>query len=152
MLSGAESTALMTETQPGSRGDALITVVSKDAAPPSLKLEAEATGTESPIPLALAATGGLAGEEVAIKLMGLPESFRLTRGYRAPGGDWMLPPGDEQGVQLIAPVVPPEPVVIAVAAVDSKTGKPKGPVKEIEVRIEPASAPPQTKIMDRLGE
>ena len=145
-----DAAAIVADQFPSGRGDALITIVSKDAAQGNLNLEAAASGSESPIPLTLAATGGLDGEPVAIKLMGLPESFRLTKGFREEGGAWTLPPGDEQGVELIAPVVPPEPVTIAVAAVDPMTGEPKGPVKEIEVKIEPASGPPQAKIMDRL--
>jgi hypothetical protein len=145
-----EAVALMSRPASLTRGDALITVISKSGAEKPLTLEAAATGTESPISLTFAAIGGLPEEPVAIKLMGLPESFRLTKGSKLSGGNWLLAPGEQVGVELIAPVVPAEPVVISVAAVEPVTGALKAPVKEMRVLIEPAAGPPGGKIEDRI--
>ena len=148
---GTSAVALISG-EAGHKGDSRITIISKSHPLGDLTAAAASGETGTPIPLMFATSGLMPGDIAAIKLMGLPESFRLTKGMRISEGGWLLRPGEEQGVQLVAPVVPPEPLIITVAAVEPVSGALKSPMREMQLNIEPANAPPdQGKITKRLG-
>ena len=146
------SAASLIGAEAGRKGNSRITIVSKSHLAGDLTTATASGATGTPIPLNFTTSGLMPGDLTAIKLMGLPESFRLTKGMRISQGAWLLAPGEEQGVELVAPVVPPEPLIISVAAVEPGSGEFKSPLREMRVYIEPASAPPdEAKITKRLG-
>jgi hypothetical protein len=92
------------------------------------------------IPLSLRAGAGTPGQDLALKLSGLPDKAYLTAGTRLSGDAWMLRPGEELGVKLVVPPTHTGQFAISVEAIEARTGDLAAPVKEMTVDVRPALA------------
>jgi hypothetical protein len=121
----------------------------KPVAIAQLEVEDASGSASSPIPLALRADPAIPGQNLALRLSGLPENASLTAGTRVGNDAWMLRPGEERGVKLMVPSSQPSQFSITVEAIEPRTGDLAAPVKEITVSlapgpvadIQPAAAP-----------
>lgn len=103
-----------------------------------------------PIPLDLAAIAAEDEPPLALKITGLPGDAYLTQGTEIADGEWMLKPGEIEGVKLVVPQAQSPQLDLAVAAVEVKTGTQAAPPREMTVELDlnavnvlPASAPPE---------
>lgn len=112
------------------------------------------------IPLNISAEPGVPNQDIALRLSGLPADAYLTAGTKLANNAWILKPGEELGVKLMIPSAQTSPVLIAVDAIEPRTGDLAAPTEEIKValenaapatntqagppasQVEPASAPP----------
>lgn len=102
------------------------------------------------IPLSISAEGALPDQDIALRLSGLPADAYLTAGTKLANNDWILKPGEELGVKLMIPSAQTSPLLIAVDAIEPRTGDLAAPTEEMSValgndspaQVEPASAPP----------
>ena len=116
-------------------------------------------GLNSMIPLSLHADAPGGGQDIILKLSGLPKSAYLTAGSRVNDNDWQLTSADATGVKLVVPRADTPSFSIAVTALEPKTGEPAAPPKEMTVAITgaadvamvPASAPPNTAKVSQPG-
>lgn len=103
--------------------------------------------TNALIPLALHAEPAVSGDDMMLKISGLPDKAYLTTGQRAGIGDWTLSLDDLRDVKLIVPKSTTPELMLDVTAIDTKSGQIAAPVESLivalsDVKIEPASAPP----------
>jgi len=103
---------------------------------------ADAAGTaRSMIPLSLAVDTSGTGQDLALRVSGLPDSAYLTAGIRLAGNAWLLKPREANNVKLVVPDAKQGPLELTVAAIEAKTGELAAPVKDMAVRIAPAVDP-----------
>lgn len=109
---------------------------------------ADAVGvTNSYIPLALHAEPAGLGEDMLLKISGIPEGAYLTTGHRENDQIWSLSLADLKDVKLVVPKATDPELDLAVAAFEPKTGELAAPVKTMtvalnDVQVQPASGPP----------
>jgi hypothetical protein len=105
------------------------------------------------IPLKISAEPALPNQDIALRLTGLPADAYLTAGTKLADNAWILKPGEEMNVKLMVPSAQPSPLLIAVDAIEPRTGDLAAPTEEMKValgntttavapQVEPASAPP----------
>ena len=106
----------------------------------------------NPIPLDLAAIPAENDAPLALKITGLPGDAYLTQGTEIADGEWMLKPGEIEGVKLVVPQAETPQLDLAVAAVEEKTGTQAAPPREMTVELDlnalkvlPANAPPEVQ-------
>ena len=121
----------------------------------------DATGNVNTlIPLRISAEPALPSQDIALRLSGLPADAYLTAGTKLADNAWILKPGEELGVKLMVPSAQTSPLLIAVDAIEPRTGDLAAPTEEIKValanattattrqaetaasQVEPVSAPP----------
>ncbi|MGE0004178.1 MAG: hypothetical protein AB7S92_01190 [Parvibaculaceae bacterium] len=104
----------------------------------------------SPIPLSISAEPALPDQDIALRLTGLPADAYLTAGTKLGNNGWLLKPGEATGVKLMVPRAETSSLLIAVEAIEPRTGDLAAPTEEIKValapaktsQVLPASAPP----------
>ena len=112
---------------------------------------ADASGeTNSFIPLALHAEPAALGNDILLKISGIPEGAYLTNGKRGDDDLWALTLPELRGLKLVVPQTKEPQLDLAVAAFEPKTGELAAPVKTMTVAlsnviVEPASAPPPSQ-------
>lgn len=112
------------------------------------------------IPLQISAEPASPNQDVALRLSGLPADAYLTAGTKLANNAWILKAGEELGVKLMIPSAQTSPLLIAVDAIEPRTGDLAAPTEEIKValgnattatsaqagpaalQVEPTSAPP----------
>jgi hypothetical protein len=108
------------------------------------------------IPLRISAEPAWPNQDIDLRLTGLPADAYLTAGTKQAGNAWILKPGEEMDVKLMVPSAQASPLLIAVDAIEQRTGDLAAPTEEIKVAlggtgitttpapqvVEPASAPP----------
>lgn len=112
------------------------------------------------IPLQISAEPAVPSQDIALRLSGLPADAYLTAGTKLANNAWILKSGEELGVKLMIPSAQTSPLLIAVDAIEPRTGDLAAPTEEIKValgnvtpatggeaglaasQVEPASAPP----------
>lgn len=101
----------------------------------------------TPIPLSIHAEPALPDQDIALRLSGLPADAYLTAGTKLPDNAWMLKPAELNGVKLMVPSAPASPLLIAVEAIEPRTGDLAAPTEEIKVALNtPAAAAPPPQI------
>ena len=122
---------------------------------------ADATGSVNTlIPLTMSAEPAVPNQDIALRLSGLPADAYLTAGTKLANNAWILKAGEELGVKLMIPSAQASPLLIAVDAIEPRTGDLAAPTEEIKValgnatpatsaqaepaatQVEPTSAPP----------
>ncbi len=105
----------------------------------------------SMIPLMLHAEPAEAGEDLILKLSGLPQSAYLTAGAKAKDNAWQLAAVDAADVKLVVPQTSEPSFDVAVAAFEADSGQLAAPIKEMtvaidnpELQIAPAAALPES--------
>lgn len=113
----------------------------------------------TPIPLNISAESSLPNQDLGFRLSGLPADAYLSAGTKLADNAWILKPGEELGVKLMVPSLPTAPLLIAVEAIEPRTGDLAAPAEEMKVAlatplpapaatqpalpdVQPASAPP----------
>lgn len=100
----------------------------------------------TPIPLSISAEPAIPNQDIAFRLSGIPADAYLSAGTKLANNDWMLKPGEELGVKLMVPSVPASPLLIAVEAIEPRTGDLAAPSEEMKVALAtPAPAPAATQ-------
>ena len=127
----------------------------KTIATATLEVSNVSGATNSLIPLALHAEPALAGQDLLLRISGLPDNAYLTSGQKT-NQVWTLGMGDLKNLMLMMPVSSRNEIDVAVAAVERKTGELAAPVKSMtialsDVVIKPASAPPPSLVQPRLS-
>lgn len=132
-------------------GNAGVSVVEEQSAAAAIKKPvatarldvSDATGdVNSPIPLNISAEPAEPNQDIAFRLSGLPADAYLTAGTRLADNAWILKPGEELGVKLMVPSLPAAPLLIAVEAIEPRTGDLAAPAEEMKVALAaPAAAP-----------
>jgi len=108
------------------------------------KLEvADATGpADSPVDLDLKAIPGQAGQDLELRLSGVPEDAYLTAGTKISPASWSLKPAEAAIVKLVMPSKRSGEFDLAVAAVEAKTGELVAPMQEITVKVDSPTTQP----------
>ena len=123
------------------------TVISKKSIAIATLNVQDVTGeTNSLIPLALHAEPALDGQDLLLKISGLPENAYLTSGHKS-DQIWTLAIGDLKGLKLVMPEGSQQEIDVDVAAFERKTGELAAPVKSMTIAlsnvvVQPVSAPP----------
>lgn len=109
-------------------------------------------GINSLIPLALHAEPAFNGEDIALKVSGLPKEAYLTAGFKTSDDSWMLKLDEAAEVKLVVPKADQKSYDVSVAAIEAQSGELAAPIKEMKVAIDspdltisPASAEPEGK-------
>lgn len=103
----------------------------------------------TPIPLSISAEPAIPNQDIAFRLSGLPADAYLSAGTKLANNEWMLKPGEELGVKLMLPSAPVSPLLIAVEAIEPRTGDLAAPSEEMKVALAtPAPAPAATQPSD----
>jgi hypothetical protein len=107
-------------------------------------------GLNTLIPMLLSAEPGTGGEDLILRISGLPPTAYLTAGQRFGRTDWQIAAGEARGVKLVVTEARAPRIDLSVAAIEKDTGRLAAPVKEFQVaitepgiRISPANAPPE---------
>ena len=102
----------------------------------SAKIEVQdlSGNVNSMIPLMLSAEPGDAGQDLILKLSGLPADAYLTAGTRD-GDGWELSQAQAQRAKLVIPRADQSSFDVSVAAFEGNTGQLAAPVKEFTVAI-----------------
>jgi len=105
------------------------------------KLEvADATGiANTPVDLDLRAVPGQAGQDLELRVSGVPEDANLSAGTKISPTSWSLKPAEAAIVKLVMPAQRSGEFDLAVAAVETKTGELVAPMQEISVTVESAT-------------
>jgi tetratricopeptide (TPR) repeat protein len=106
----------------------------------TVKLEAfDAQGkADANIPLSIHAIGTTPEQAVDIRLAGLPGDAELSAGQRQADGSWLLKPGEQSGLTIQVPSEASGNLLVAVEALEQKTGELAAPPQEIRIKIAPA--------------
>ncbi len=123
----------ITEEQPVATGDIKPIVTAK--------LEvADASGVaNTPVDLDLRAVPGQAGQDLELRVSGVPEDASLSAGTKISPTSWSLKPAEAAIVKLVMPAQKSGEFDLAVAAVEAKTGELVAPIQEINVKVESAT-------------
>ena len=89
-----------------------------------------------PIDLALRATKENAGDEMHLRISGLPSGAYLTVGTKISGPTWEINLADASSAKLVLPESTIKNVELSVAAIDANTGVLLVPVQFMTVKIE----------------
>ena len=126
-------------------------IARKPVATATLNVSDVSGGLNSMIPLLLHAEPATAGQDIFLKISGLPQSAYLTAGSRRKDNDWQLAAADADDVKLVVPQSEAPEFDVDIAAIETKTGELAAPIKQItvaitdpQVKITPASAAPDT--------
>ena len=105
------------------------------------KLEvADATGiANTPVDLDLRAVPGQAGQDLELRVSGVPEDANLSAGTKISPTSWSLKPAEAAIVKLVMPAQRSGEFDLAVAAVETKTGELVAPMQEISVTVTSAT-------------
>jgi hypothetical protein len=99
----------------------------------------------TPIPLSISAEPAVPDQVIALRLTGLPADAYLTAGTKLANNAWLLKPREAMGVKLMVPKAESSSLLIAVEAIEPRTGDLAAPTEEINVdlstRVLPVSAP-----------
>ncbi|WP_146256038.1 hypothetical protein [Aestuariivirga litoralis] len=134
------------------------TVIDKKPIATATLQVADVTGeTNSFIPLALHAEPAGLGNDMLLKISGVPEGAYLTSGRRQDDQVWTLSLADIKNVKLVVPQTDDPQIDLAVAAFEPKTGELAAPVKTMtvalkDVVVEPTSAPPPGQMTPTTAE
>jgi hypothetical protein len=90
----------------------------------------------SDIPLSVQTSGG--GGGVDLRILGLPDTVRVSAGKRANDGSWLLTAQEVKKAALRVPKEVSGKLQLMVEALDHKTGDLATPPQELVVKIEPA--------------
>lgn len=106
----------------------------------------DASGTiNTPIPLSISAEPAVPDQVIALRLTGLPADAYLTAGTKLANNAWLLKPREAMGVKLMVPKAESSSLLIAVEAIEPRTGDLAAPTEEINVALNtqvlPVSAP-----------
>lgn len=146
----AEVAAVVPKPQPAEAQSAKQDAEDKSVPTATLQV-ADASGeTNSFIPLALHAEPSVPGEDILLKISGIPEGAYLTSGRQEANRIWALTLADSRNVKLVVPATEEPRLSLAVAAVEPATGQLAAPVKTMtvalsDVVVEPAAGPPPTQ-------
>lgn len=94
----------------------------------------------TPIPLSISAEPALPDQDIALRLTGLPADSYLTAGTKLSDNAWILKPTEWRGVKLLVPSAPSSPLLIAVDAIEPRTGDLAAPTEEITIDLSPQAA------------
>lgn len=125
-----------------------ITTIDKKPVPTATLQVADVAGeTNSLIPLALHAEPAGLGQDILLKISGIPEGAYLTSGHRGDDQIWSLSLAETRNVKLVVPQAQEPQIDLAVAAFEPGTGELAAPVKTMtvalsDVVVQPTSAPP----------
>jgi hypothetical protein len=105
------------------------------------KLEVtDSTGiADTPVDLDLRAVPGQAGQDLELRISGMPEDANLTAGTKISPTSWSLKPAEAAIVKLVMPAQRSGEFDLSVAAVETKTGELVAPMQEINVRVDAAT-------------
>ena len=131
------------------------TVIAKKSVPIATLKVSDAVGeANSQIPLALSAEPAFEGQDLILKISGVPESAYLTAGTKAADNTWELPHAKLAGISLVSTSPQEGSFDLTVAGFAPSTGELVTPIKEFKVQIgdgnptiQPASAPPDTAVL-----
>jgi hypothetical protein len=87
------------------------------------------------IALPIRAVPAQAGQNIGVRLSGLPAEATLTSGKKLADGSWLLKDGEEQDVKLKLPLQGPSELALAVEAVSIPDGENVSPSQEMRVRV-----------------
>ncbi|MBC8037410.1 MAG: hypothetical protein H7X89_09345 [Rhizobiales bacterium] len=139
--------------------DTVTILAKKSIATATLDVSDVSGELNSMIPLMLHAESAVAGDDLILKLSGLPQSAYLTAGTKAEDNAWQIAAADAAGVKLVVPQTSQPSFDVAVAAFEVKTGELAAPIKEMTVaiddpglRIAPASALPESVTIKTAGQ
>lgn len=126
------------------------TIVKKPVATATLQVGDVTGQTNSLIPLDLHAEPAPNGDDIFLKISGLPDTAYLTSGRRDGDKIWALSLEEARDVKLMVPQAQQNQIDVAVAAFEKKTGELAAPVKSMtialsDVSVVPASAPPPSQ-------
>lgn len=143
--------AAVAEPRQAALPETTVTITKKPVSTATLDVSDVSGGINSLIPMMLHAEPAIGGEDLILKISGLPESAYLTAGHKAGETGWQLAAAEADGVKLVVPRATEPKYDIAIAAFEAKTGQLAAPIKEItvaidspEITIAPASAVPET--------
>ncbi len=138
------------QAEPVAAAETVTVLAKKSVATATLAVSDVSGELNSMIPLVLHAEPAVAGDDLILKLSGLPQSAYLTAGTKAQDNAWQLAAVDAAGVKLVVPQTSESSFDVAVAAFEAKTGELAAPIKEMTVaianpglQIAPAAAPPE---------
>jgi hypothetical protein len=92
----------------------------------------------SPIPLSISAEPAVPDQVIAVRLSGLPADAYLTAGTKLANNAWLLKPDEATGVKLMVPKAETSSLLIAVEAIEPRTGDLAAPTEEINVALNTA--------------
>jgi hypothetical protein len=99
----------------------------------------------TPIPLSISAEPAVPDQVIALRLTGLPADAYLSAGTKLANNAWLLKPAEAMGVKLMVPKAESSSLLIAVEAIEPRTGDLAAPTEEINValgtQVLPVSAP-----------
>lgn len=96
-----------------------------------------------PIPLLMQAEPAFAGQDMIVKISGVPQSAYLTAGKEL-GQTWQVRHDQLDQLGLVSNAITAERYELSVAGFEAQSGEMVTPVKELTVSVVPASAPPMT--------
>ncbi len=114
------------------------TITKKPVATAALDVADVQGAVNAVIPLALRADPAAGGQELAIRITGLPQAAFLSAGTRLSDNAWLLKPGEEKGVSLIVPAADTPKFDLSVAAIEAKSGELAAPIREMSVALNDA--------------
>ena len=136
---------------PVAEADATTVLAKKTIATATLAVSDVSGELNSMIPLMLHVEPAVAGDDLVLKLSGLPQSAYLTAGTKARDDAWQLAAADAAGVKLVVPRTSEPSFDVEVAAFEAESGQLAAPIKEMTVaidnpdlRVAPVAALPET--------
>jgi len=140
---------------------ALATAEIKPIATAKLEVQDASGMANTPVDLDLRAVPGQAGQDLELRVSGLPEDAYLTAGTKISPASWSLKPAEAAIVKLVMPAQKSGEFDLAVAAVEAKTGELVAPMQELSVTVgsatpteqadEPAAAEPAKKDTEQIA-
>jgi hypothetical protein len=95
----------------------------------------------TPIPLSISAEPAVPDQVIALRLTGLPADAYLTAGVKLANNAWLLKPREAMGVKLMVPKSESSSLLIAVEAIEPRTGDLAAPTEEMNVSLNPQVLP-----------
>ena len=89
----------------------------------------------TPIPLSISAEPAVPDQVIAVRLSGLPADAYLSAGTKLANNAWLLKPDEATGVKLMVPKADTSSLLIAVEAIEPRTGDLAAPTEEINVAL-----------------
>lgn len=125
-------------------------ILKKPIATATLEVSDISGETNTPIALDLRAEPAVRGQDLLLKISGLPDQAFLTTGRRQSDKIWALTLADLENAKLMIPQSQQSAIDVTVAAFEPKSGELAAPVKAMhisltDVAIEPASAAPPSQ-------
>ncbi len=107
----------------------------------SLEVNDAKGNVNTPIPLSISAEPGVPDQVIALRLTGLPADAYLTAGIKLANNAWLLKPREAMGVKLMVPKAESSSLLIAVEAIEPRTGDLAAPTEEMNVALNPKVLP-----------